>query len=174
MMIPLLALLALSPPQSTQTGSATQDSLQQRDVRVLDLSGTPHERGLAHGRALKDEIQEMVSDFRNDLERTYRVDSSTFIDRFIDDTDFMPAIQKWTPGLLEEVRGIAEGSEMSFEEIYVWQLADEIWSMGSWAMREKCTAIAVDPRGGLRLAQHASLVLIPDQHDPGPGEHLGA
>jgi len=147
MMIPLFAVLALAPPQSTQAVAPSQVLLQQRDVRVLDLSGTPHERGLAHGRVLKDEIQEMIGDFRNDLERTYRVDSSTFIERFIEDTDFMPAIQKWTPGLLEEVRGIAEGSEMSFEEIYVWQLADEIWSMGSWAMREKCTAVAVDPRG---------------------------
>lgn len=137
----LLALLTLAPLL------AAQDGLRHRDVRVLDVSGTPHERGLAHGRALKDEIRELVGDLGRELESTYGVEPSVFIERFLAETDFMPAIEEWTPGLLEEVRGIAEGAELPFEEVYVWQLADELWSMGSWAMRDKCTAIAVGPRG---------------------------
>ncbi len=137
----LLTLLALAPLLPAH------DGLRHRDVRVLDLSGTPHERGLAHGRALKDEIRELLDDFKRDLERTYEVESAVFIERFLAETDFMPAIEEWTPGLLEEVRGIAEGAELPFDEVYVYQLADEIWSMGKWAMRDKCTAIAVDPRG---------------------------
>ena len=140
-MNPLLALLAVAPLLPAQ------DELVHRDVRVLDLTATPHERGLAHGRALKAEIRELVGDFQRDLERTYDVEASEFIERFLKETDFMPAIDEWTPGLLDEVRGIAEGAELPFEEVYVWQLADEIWSMGSWAMHDKCTAIAVGPRG---------------------------
>ena len=140
-MTPILALLVSAPL------AVVQDPLIQREVRVLSLSGTPHERGLAHGRALKDEIREMVGDFLRDLEQDYGVESSEFVARFLETTDFMPAIEKWTPGLLDEVRGIAEGAEMPFEEIYLWQLGDEVWSMGRWAMREKCTAIGVGPRG---------------------------
>lgn len=49
--------------------------------------------------------------------------------------------------VLDEVRGIAEGAELPSEDVYLWQLADEVWSMGGWAPRETCTAIAVGPRG---------------------------
>ncbi len=137
----LVALLTTPAPRWTQ------EALGHREVRVLDLSGPPHERGLAHGRTLKKEIRELVSDFLLDIERTYRVDRATFVERFLAETNFMPAIEEWTPALLDEVRGIAEGAELPFEEVYLWQLADEIWSMGRWAMHEKCTAIAVDRRG---------------------------
>lgn len=142
MITTLLALLCLVPAVPVQ-----EQPLRHREVRVLDLEGPPRERGLAHGVALRAEIREMITDFRAGLEADFGVEASVFIQRFITDTDFMPAIEKWTPGLLDEVRGIAEGAQLSFEEIYVWQLADEIWSMGGWALRSKCTAIAVDPRG---------------------------
>ena len=124
-----------------------KQDLQHRKVQVLDVSGTPRERGLAHGRALRSQIREIIGDFERDLERKYKVEPKTFISRFMADTNFMPAIKRWTPGLLDEVRGIAEGSGLSFESVYVFQLADEIWSMGRWAMRKKCTAIAVNRRG---------------------------
>lgn len=137
----LLFILALAPVLPAQ------ERLLHRDVRVLDLSGTPYERGLAHGRELKDEIRDLIGDFKRDLERTHEVEASVFIERFLASTDFMPAIDKWTPGLLDEVRGIAAGAELPFEDVYVFQLGDEIWSMGGWAMRDKCTAVAVDPRG---------------------------
>ena len=70
-----------------------------------------------------------------------------FVARFLAKTDFQPAIEKWTPGLLDEVRGIADGAEVPFDDIYVFQLADEIWSMGKWAIKHKCTAISVNRRG---------------------------
>jgi predicted choloylglycine hydrolase len=121
--------------------------LQDREIRLLDLSGTPYERGLAHGKALKTEIKAIISDFKQDLAKTYNVASSDFIERFVETTNFQPAIEKWTPGLLDEVRGIADGADIPFEEVYVFQLADEIWSMGKWAMKHKCTAISVNRRG---------------------------
>ena len=73
-MNPLITLLALAP------FFPVQDGLLHRDVRVLDLAGTPYERGLAHGRALKDEIRELVGDFQSDLERTYGVEASVEFD----------------------------------------------------------------------------------------------
>jgi hypothetical protein len=148
MLTPLLALLTLAPAPSTLPVALRQDdALQHREVRVLDLAGSPYERGLAHGTALKAEIREIVGDFMSDLEGDHGVERSVFVERFLATTDFMPAIEEWTPGLLDEVRGIADGAQMPFEEIYVWQLGDEVWSMGKWALREKCTAVAVGPRG---------------------------
>ena len=118
-----------------------------RKVTVLDLSGSPAERGFAHGQALKAQIRENLREFKLDLEKTYKIEAKTFLQRFLADTDFIPAIEKWTPGLLDEVRGIAKGAEVPFDEVYAFQLADEIWSMGNWTLRDKCTAVAVDRRG---------------------------
>ena len=134
-------LLALAFPL------VVQDKPLHRDVRVLDVSGTPYERGLMHGQALEAEIKELLDDFMLDIERKHGVTRATFVERFLSETDFKPAIETWTPGLLDEVRGIADGAGLPFDDIFVFQLADEIWSMGKWALREKCTAIAVDPRG---------------------------
>ena len=114
---------------------------------MLDLSGSPYERGVQHGSALKEQIGELLGDFLRDLERTHQVEAATFRDRFLAETDFVPAIERWTPGLLDEVRGIADGAGLAFEDVYLFQLADEIWSMGKWAMKEKCTAAAVSRRG---------------------------
>ena len=139
----LIALLTLAGFLVAQESP----ELAHRAIRVLDVSGSPRERGLAHGRALKAEIHSLVADFKRDLERSQKVEAATFIKRFLKETDFIPAIERWTPGLLDEVKGIAEGAELPFEDVYVYQLADEIWSMGRWAMRDKCTAIAVDRRG---------------------------
>jgi isopenicillin-N N-acyltransferase-like protein len=124
-----------------------QAVLRDREITLLDLSGGPYERGLAHGKALKTEIKDIILLFKQDLANTYNVDSSVFIKRFMATSNFQPAIKKWTPGLLDEVRGIADGADVPFDEIYVFQLADEIWSMGKWAMKHKCTAISVNRRG---------------------------
>ncbi len=142
-----IASLACAQVPSIVAEAPSRDELQHRDVRVLEVSGTPYERGEMHGRALAAEVREIIGDFKRDLERDFGVDAETFITAFLETTNFMPAIEKWTPGLLDEVRGIADGAELPFEEVYVFQLADEIWSMGRWALREKCTAIAVSRRG---------------------------
>jgi isopenicillin-N N-acyltransferase-like protein len=137
-LVPLLALAPLVAPQET---------LQHREVRVLELSGTPRERGLAHGRALGPEIRELLGDFERDLERRFGVAADEFRERFLAQTEFAPTIERWVPGLLEEVAGIAEGAEVSFERLFLWQLNDEIWSLGKGAMQHHCTSIAVNRRG---------------------------
>jgi isopenicillin-N N-acyltransferase like protein len=118
-------------------------------IRVIKLKGTPYERGVAHGKALKDEIHALVKLWKADLKKTYRVEADEFIARFRDKTDFELAIGKWTPSLLDEVRGIAAGCGLDYDTIYVYQLIDEIWAQGEKVMAaDKCTAIGVDRRDG--------------------------
>ena len=141
---------AISQTKSTDDvdqAKPKESLLKDRNIRLLDLSGTPYERGLAHGKTLQTEIKDILSLFKKNLEATFKVDAGVFIEQFIAKTDFQPAIEKWTPGLLDEVRGIADGAEVPFDEVYAFQLADEIWSMGKWAMNHKCTAISVNRRG---------------------------
>lgn len=116
-------------------------------IRVVELSGKPMERGEQHGRALKQEIHALVAKWQDSLRQAYKIEPADFIKRFVANTNFQPAIDKWTPGLLDEVRGIARGAEIDFETIYVFNLIDEVWAQGRKAMVEKCTSIGVDRHG---------------------------
>jgi sugar phosphate isomerase/epimerase len=116
-------------------------------LRVVELKGTPYMRGLTHGRSLKPEIQELVKRWKADLEKTYSVPATTYIEKLLEASDFKPAIERWTPGLLDEVRGIADGAGVDFETMYAFQLVDESWVMSDDLGLSKCTSIAARRRG---------------------------
>jgi isopenicillin-N N-acyltransferase-like protein len=117
-------------------------------LRVIDLAGTPYEMGRTHGQALKAEIRELVGRWKKDLEKSYGVPADDFIAEFLKKTDFKPAIERWTPGLLEEVRGIADGAGLDPETVYAYQLIDEFWTVGPDVRPEKCTTLAAGRRMG--------------------------
>ena len=118
------------------------------NLRLLRLEGTPYEMGLAHGRALRKEIREIVDLWRKDLETTYKTGAASFIKALLARTDFRPAIEKWTPGLLDEVRGIADGAGLDFETMYAYQLIDETWVLGPDLGLGKCTSIGAEKTAG--------------------------
>lgn len=117
-------------------------------LRVVDLEGTPYEMGKTHGQTLKSEIRELVERWEADLRNTYGVTAEVFIQNLLKKTDFQPAIARWTPGLLDEVRGIADGAGVDFNTIYAYQLIDEIWAMDADLGFSKCTSIAAGKRNG--------------------------
>jgi len=117
-------------------------------LRIVDLAGTPYEMGKVHGRTLKAEIRELVERWKKDLEKAYGVSADVFIRRFLERTDFKPAIERWTPGLLDEVRGIADGAGLDLDTIYAYQLIDEFWTVGPDLGFSKCTTLAAGPRSG--------------------------
>lgn len=104
--------------------------------------------GSAHGRALRKEIREIVELWKKDLETTYRTDAASFIQALLAKTNFRPAIEKWTPGLWDEVRGIAEGAGLDFETVYAYQLIDETWVAGPDLGLGKCTSIGAGKTAG--------------------------
>jgi len=115
-------------------------------LRIVDLAGTPYQMGLIHGRTLKAEIHELVRRWKGDLEATYRVSAEVFIRAFLKKTDFKPAMERWTPGLLDEVRGIADGAQIDFDTMYAYQLIDEVWAIGPDVDLAKCTTVAAGKR----------------------------
>ncbi len=143
-LVPTIAtLLAAASSSAADPPSATATKL-----RIVELSGTPYEMGKTHGRTLKAEIRELVGRWKQDLEANYQVPADAFIRGFLERTDFRPAIDRWTPGLLDEVRGIADGAGLDFETIYAYQLIDETWAMGPDFYPSKCTSIAAGARNG--------------------------
>ncbi len=98
-----------------------------RVVPVILVAGNPYERGLQHGTQLKNEISELYKAWKDNLTASTKRDADSLITEFLGKTDFIPAINKWTPGLMDEVRGISEGSGQKFNDVFAFQLVDEFW-----------------------------------------------
>jgi isopenicillin-N N-acyltransferase-like protein len=120
----ILAGAGIALAEQTQAGPPVAAV---RKPLYVELSGTGYERGLQHGRALKAEIAEAVRHWKDSLHEARQQDPDAVIAAFLRDTNFLPAIKAWTPDLLEEVKGIAEGSGQPFETMLAYQLVDEIW-----------------------------------------------
>lgn len=98
-----------------------------KNVPVIELQGNGYQRGLQHGKLLKTEIAEVFKKWKIDLETKTKQNADTVIEHFYRNTNFEPAIKKWTPEIYEEIKGIAESSGQSFRDVYCYQLADEFW-----------------------------------------------
>lgn len=145
--IVLLLLLAIPQMPAFPAGDGSVPG-QAEKLRIVDLEGTPYQMGMVHGQALKAEIRELLKRWKDNLEKTYGVTADAFIRNLLKKTDFKPAIERWTPGLLDEVRGIADGAGVDFDTMYAYQLVDEIWAMDADLGLSKCTAIASGKRNG--------------------------
>ncbi len=143
----LLALLLILIASPAFTANESSPLLKEGKLRVIELKGTPYQRGRTHGQCLKLEIQELVKRWKANLEKTYSVPSATYIRKLLEATDFQPAIERWTPGLLDEVRGIADGAGIDFQTMYAFQLIDETLVMSGDLGLSKCTSIAAQRRG---------------------------
>ena len=95
---------------------------------VVELSGSPYNRGLIHGRTLKAEIQRSVGVLKTSVKEETGADPDVFLAEFLRDHNHLPAARRWTPELVEEVRGIADGAEIPFEIAWIKQLGDELWT----------------------------------------------
>jgi isopenicillin-N N-acyltransferase-like protein len=96
-------------------------------THILTLSGQPRQRGRIHGESLRQEIREVLDRWKNLLEQRNKTSPDQFIRQFLGRTNFVPAIERWTPDLQEETKGIAEGANVDFTEIFAFQLQDEYW-----------------------------------------------
>ena len=108
----------------------SQQSSNKRQLKIVTVSGNGYERGYQHGQQMKKEIAELMLLWKKDLEQNFQMPADTFIHNFLSATDFIPAIKKYTPDILDEVRGIAKGSDQSFNDLLAFQLVDEYWVYG--------------------------------------------
>ena len=159
------AALALNPWLSPSSGlsigpqvSDASRSAAKKQAAYLILEGPPRSRGRIHGEALRSQINALMEIWKDQLGRQYKVDPKQYIQKFLNDTKFPEAIRKWTPGLTEEVRGIAEGAGIDAETMLAYQFVDEEWWYGghgyfrdgkSVPMDKNCSAVGVTGQPGL-------------------------
>jgi len=143
-----IAILLVGCTKQQSISESTSDSSKSNiaELKYLVLDGSPYNRGLVHGKTLKNEIREVVDRWNADIAKSSGMDSGAFIKKFIADTDFITAMKKWTPGLLEEVKGISDGSEIDFNTILTYNVCDEVWHYIDENISDKCSAIGISKR----------------------------
>jgi isopenicillin-N N-acyltransferase like protein len=98
-------------------------------LHILELSGSPLERGRVHGEHLREEIRDQIAWFRHLLSEYGQVNPDELFAR-LTALGWLAAIEQWTSHLLEEMRGIAEGSGLPYLDILAWNHCQEIF----WAV----------------------------------------
>ena len=130
-------------------------------IPVIECAGSARVIGRAHGEAARELIALGLERWRDGI-AVQRGDPHAYVARFLAQTSFQDAIARFTPDLLEELRGIAEGSEQEFDLILAYNLMDEEWSFRTRkldGMAPGCTVVAV---AGKAIAQTMDIPAIHD------------
>ena len=112
---------------------------------LIELSGEPHARGLAYGKVAKERVHRSLDLYRGELDRRgVKMDQVHKLAR-----DYAPHVSAYAPDYLEEMRGIAEGSGLTLEDIVFINCRTEMM-FGARTMIEQqktdgCTACIVLP-----------------------------
>ena len=86
-------------------------------IPEIVLEGTPFERGMAHGQALKDKIREFahsVIDVHRENNTCLAITRKALQTFCLRQTGFL---EKFSPDLFQEIKGIAKGADLPFEDI---------------------------------------------------------
>jgi hypothetical protein len=141
------------------------DPVSASSLPFLRLCGPPRAQGCQHGETLRKSISDVRHRWRESLTQRFGVHPDSFIEAFLAQTRFVAAMRYWTPALLEEIEGIAEGSGRYLPETLAFQFMDEEWWFGARHYRRPsaeanhCSIIAIRGREGQApiLAQNMDL-----------------
>lgn len=122
----------------------------------LEISGPPRERGRRYGEGLRGPIVERDRRWRQEIETATKRPADRFIADFLEQTRFLPAIERWTPDLLEEVRGIADGSGLPYEAVLSAQFMDEEWWFQQ-SLHHHCSSFGARRERGTIIGQTMDL-----------------
>lgn len=126
-------------------------------IRIIDLpQADPLNRGIAYGRAAQERIRRIIAVY----EQTFGAMTGLTWPQLIDRAMVMlgPA-REFAPDLVTEIEGIAQGAELSFEDIFLLNSRSEImFGISEIADSDECTTLAVLPettaKGELLVAQN--------------------
>lgn len=128
-----------------------------RRLRVVALEGSAYDRGRAHGAVLRDEIHAVLEKTLSAFGEQVDAPGSVAMSQFLSRTDFVPAIRRWTPDLLDEVEGIAAGAAIAVDAALFLQLADELTLAEMVANRCSTAALVDDGHGRTILGQNMDI-----------------
>lgn len=117
-------------------------------LHTVRVSGAPRERGRQYGEALRSAIHERDARWKEHLATHSGIAPEDFIAAHLASSHYLPAVAAWTPDLLEEVDGLAEGANLSFEHAFAAQLMDEEWLFWEeFRGRHHCSSLGTSAPG---------------------------
>jgi len=117
------------------------------DLPIITAKGTPYEVGFQHGEQTSSRIRTNISYYLNLWYHYCGVEKN----RVLEDAQvFLPFIEKMDIDLIQELKGVAEGAKMRFEEILAlnarWELNYAyLFPDAMDTAAEGCTTLAVTP-----------------------------
>jgi isopenicillin-N N-acyltransferase like protein len=131
---------------------------------ILVVEGTPRQRGRIYGEALRNRIHELIGKFWEEICQSVHLTQKEIITGWLAETSYLESVKRWTPQLLDEVRGVGEGAGLDFDTVFSWQLLDELgWYADLFSARKavasgigQCSTLGVFGEGDqpTRLAQN--------------------
>lgn len=110
----------------------------------IRVSGDAYERSRQYGELARSQIEVV----RNGYERAFAAKKISWADAAGIARRHLPAIERHTPRLLDEIRGIAAGSGCSFDDILIINLRSEILNSVTQAqgasLSGECTSFAIE------------------------------
>jgi isopenicillin-N N-acyltransferase-like protein len=115
---------------------------------LIEASGPPHERGRQYGRQAAGRIRRGIEHYGGQLMRLGldRDGVATLVQAYL------PVIERFDPAYIEEMRGIAAGGEVPFEDVVLLNARTEILKLAErpdlrvrLAESEGCTGVVVLP-----------------------------
>ncbi len=132
----------------TSSASFSQVATSQREIREISFLGSGYELGLQHGKLLKTEIEEVVIKMKENVATNLKKDAEEVLNDFHQYANFSESINKYTPELYQEIKGIAEGSDQKLNDIMVLNLLDEFWVYINNIENHHCSALGVPSVNG--------------------------
>jgi hypothetical protein len=123
------------------------------DLLTIETFGPARDRGRTYGEAARPLIHAGVEAWLESVEAEVRMKADAYFAAFLNRTAFSESMREWTPWVLEEIQGIAEGATLPFETILAYNLPDEEWcyrqSTGAGGEPFGCSVIGLreGPRG---------------------------
>ena len=113
---------------------------------LIEVSGSPHERGRQYGRQAADRIRKGIAHYTAQLDRLNldRAGVAALV------RAYTPVIERFDPTHLEEMHGIAAGAELEPADIVLLNARTEILKLAEKpalraSLADGCTAVAVMP-----------------------------
>lgn len=116
-------------------------------IPVIEISGSPLERGERYGAFAASRIAESIAFYRTAIREWSGLDWADCVSRA---RHWLPQLEDFAPDLLEEMRGIAAGAGVEFADILVLNLRGEILydsTFGTLPDPDGCTSFALTAAG---------------------------
>src|SRR5262245_14244385 len=133
---------------------------------LVEVSGTHREMGRQIGEAMRTQVQHSIANAHVLIEQSYSTLGLTWEGAQIQSHKYLPFAEERYPHYVDEMRGIAEGANLAFDDVVVLNVMEAV-TMDALHLT-RCTSFAVNERltaDGHVLAAHNEDWVPEDEND---------